>query len=100
MLLSGSADSTVKVWDVTTQNCMHTFNHHKDKVQAVAWNPAEGTIFASAGFDKQVAIIDARQPEAVVGFPLSADVECLVWNPLNPAAIAVCSSHLIVVLGY
>lgn len=31
-LASGSADKTVKIWDVTTQTCSHTFNHHKDKV--------------------------------------------------------------------
>lgn len=32
MLASGSADTSVKIWDVTTQNCSHTFNHHRDKV--------------------------------------------------------------------
>ena len=32
-LASGSADTTVKIWDVTTQQCSHTFNHHTDKVK-------------------------------------------------------------------
>lgn len=32
MLASGSADTSVKIWDVTTQCCSHTFNHHRDKV--------------------------------------------------------------------
>lgn len=31
-LASGSADHTVKIWDVTTQACSYTFNHHSDKV--------------------------------------------------------------------
>ena len=31
-LASGSADTTVKIWDVTTQTCSHTFTHHTDKV--------------------------------------------------------------------
>lgn len=31
-LASGSADCTVKIWDVTTQACSHTFTHHTDKV--------------------------------------------------------------------
>lgn len=31
-LASGSADQTVKIWDVTTQACSHTFTHHSDKV--------------------------------------------------------------------
>jgi len=33
-LASGSADNTVKIWDVTTQACSHTFTHHTDKVSA------------------------------------------------------------------
>jgi periodic tryptophan protein 1 len=33
MLASGSADTSVKIWDVTTQTCSHTFNHHRDKVR-------------------------------------------------------------------
>ena len=32
MIASASADTTVKIWDVTTQVCSHTFNHHTDKV--------------------------------------------------------------------
>ena len=32
-LVSGSADHTVKIWDVTVQKCLHTFTHHKDKVR-------------------------------------------------------------------
>jgi len=31
-LASGSADNTVKIWDVTTQACSFTMNHHTDKV--------------------------------------------------------------------
>lgn len=31
-LASGSADTTVKIWDITTQKCSHTFRHHTDKV--------------------------------------------------------------------
>lgn len=31
-LASGSADTFLKVWDVTTHQCSHTFTSHKDKV--------------------------------------------------------------------
>ena len=32
-MASCSADTTVKIWDVTTQTCSHTFTHHTDKVR-------------------------------------------------------------------
>jgi periodic tryptophan protein 1 len=32
-LASGSADMTVKLWDVSTQQCTATFKHHTNKVQ-------------------------------------------------------------------
>jgi periodic tryptophan protein 1 len=41
VLASGSADNTVKIWDVTTQVCSHTCTHHTDKVAAVEWHPVE-----------------------------------------------------------
>ncbi|CAD6963969.1 unnamed protein product [Tilletia controversa] len=31
-LLSGSADSTIRLWSVPEQRCLHTFTHHNDSV--------------------------------------------------------------------
>ena len=31
-LLSGSSDSTVRLWSVAEQRCLHTFEHHNDSV--------------------------------------------------------------------
>lgn len=33
LLASGSDDNTVKLWDVHTQACIHTFTHHSQPVQ-------------------------------------------------------------------
>jgi len=32
LLASSSADTTVKLWDLQSLKCAHSFNHHKDKV--------------------------------------------------------------------
>lgn len=51
------ADKTVKVWDVSTQSCQHTLKHHANKVQAVAWNPAEAPVLLTGAFDKTACLV-------------------------------------------
>ena len=57
VLASGSADTTVKVWDLATEQCSATLDYHQDKVQAVAWNPAQASVLLSGGFDKAVCLV-------------------------------------------
>jgi periodic tryptophan protein 1 len=57
VLASGSADGTVKVWDVAAQKCEHTLSHHRGKVQAVAWNPAESPVLLTGSFDRTAALV-------------------------------------------
>lgn len=57
VLASCSADETVKVWDVVAQKCEHTLRHHKDKVQAVAWNPAESPVLLTGSYDRTACLV-------------------------------------------
>ena len=83
-LASGSADMAVKVWDVTTQACQHTFSHHTDKVQSVAWHPEEAWLLASGSFDRTVALLDCRSGTRSSSYRIGADVEGLAWDPFCP----------------
>ncbi len=47
----------LQAWDLATAQCQHTLKHHKGKVQAVAWNPAEASVLLSGGFDKVIALV-------------------------------------------
>lgn len=83
-LASCSADKKVKVWDVTTQVCSHTFNHHKDKVQAVQWHPVEAWLLASGSFDRTVGLLDCRSGALAASYKVPADMESMQWNPYSP----------------
>jgi hypothetical protein len=93
VLASGSADGTVKIWDVAEGKCEHTLTHHAgSKVQAVAWNPAEAPVLLTGAFDRTAALVDARAPAAAaVVFGVSADVEALAWAPHEPTCFLVSS---------
>ncbi|KAG2448617.1 hypothetical protein HYH02_006506 [Chlamydomonas schloesseri] len=90
VLASGSADCTVKIWDLVKGSCEHTLKCHTDKVQAVAWNPAESPVLLTGSFDRSVCLADARTPQGdPARWKVSADVEALAWNPHDPTCFLV-----------
>ncbi|KAM9966732.1 hypothetical protein ACTFIR_006961 [Dictyostelium discoideum] len=84
VLASGSSDNTVKVWDITTQQCLNTFTHHKDKVSCLHWNSHEKTALLIGSHDKHVSILDVRAPDSAYKWSVKGEVESLSWNPHNP----------------
>ncbi len=51
LLVSGSADSTIKVWDLRIKKLLVDLPGHADEVFAVDWSP-DGQKVASGGRDK------------------------------------------------
>ncbi|KAN0044562.1 hypothetical protein ACTA71_006080 [Dictyostelium dimigraforme] len=84
VLASGSSDNTVKVWDITTQQCLNTFTHHKDKISNLQWNSQEKTALLIGSHDKHVSILDVRAPDSAYKWSVKGEVESLSWNPHNP----------------
>jgi periodic tryptophan protein 1 len=97
VIASGSADNTVKIWDVTQAGldangkcCAGTFSHHKDKVQSVVWHPKEATLLATGSYDRTVALLDARNGGSnVKSIKITGDCEALAWDPCHPEYLTV-----------
>jgi len=54
MLASGSADNTVRLWDMHTAQAIHILQGHTRAVQSVAWSP-DGML-ASGSYDDTVRL--------------------------------------------
>jgi len=97
VIASGSADCSVKIWDITkagngsTDNCnAGTFNHHAGKVQSVLWHPTEASLLATGSFDRTIALLDARcRNDKIKKVKITADCEALAWDPHQSANITV-----------
>jgi len=61
-LASGSADNTVKIWDIANQVNIFTSDHHSSKVKKVEWNPSDVSILFSSSEDNTITILDSRFP--------------------------------------
>lgn len=97
VIASGSADCTVKLWDVTKAGTSDqdecnagTFTHHKDKVASVVWHPTEGTLLATASYDRRMSLIDARGSSSDAKFvKIAADPETIAWDPTHPEYLTI-----------
>ncbi len=57
-LLSASRDRTVKLWDMETGFCDHTFTDHSDWVRTLAIRNHDGGLWASSGSDQIIFVYE------------------------------------------
>ena len=88
LLLSGSADNSIKLWDLKRKVCIKTFTHHTGKVQVVQWNPHEANVALSASYDRSAQIFDCTTGALLFQLELRGDAEQAKWSPHSPRMCA------------
>lgn len=62
LLLSGSGDQTVKLWDSKAPRSAQTIRAHNNEILSVDWNKYQDNIFVTGSVDRTVKVWDMRQP--------------------------------------
>ncbi|KAM4612546.1 methylosome protein WDR77 [Polymixia lowei] len=90
--VTGSMDCRIKVWDLSQETVVSTYNAHTKPVSCVSCSPIDDSLFLSCGQDGRLLMWDRRKPTK----PASRlDVEspsccptAVAWHPHNRSTIA------------
>eukprot|EP01059_Diplonema_ambulator_P007005 TRINITY_DN16556_c0_g1_i1.p1 TRINITY_DN16556_c0_g1~~TRINITY_DN16556_c0_g1_i1.p1 ORF type:complete len:613 (+),score=223.77 TRINITY_DN16556_c0_g1_i1:44-1882(+) len=83
VLASGSADCTVKLWDLVTGDNLHTFKQHEAPVQCLHWFKQQPQSLLSGGFDQCAKVVDCRTQKTQCSISLGGAPEAIVVSPFE-----------------
>ena len=96
LLLSGSHDSSICMWDLReagleVQSRFKIDKAHTGAVEDVDWHRQHNFLFGSCGDDSQVLLWDTRkptQPTQSISAAHKGDVRCMAFNPMSEYLVA------------
>ena len=94
VLVTGSWDKTVKLWDLSTSTCLSTMRGHTDPVSSVCFSP-DGAKIVSGSWDEKVLIWDAASGEQLCSLNVDAGfygVLSISFAPKGDMVAAGCSN--------
>ncbi|TKX22769.1 polyadenylation factor subunit 2 [Elsinoe australis] len=82
LIVSGSKDHQIKLWDPRTGRCLTTLHGHKNTVSKTLFEPTNGVLLASCARDSTARVFDIRMMRDV--FLLRGhekEISSIVWHP-------------------
>lgn len=84
LIVSGSKDHLVKLWDPRTQNCLTTLHGHKSTVTKVSFEKVMGNCVATAARDQTARIFDLRIMRDICLLKGNeSSISTLTWHPIH-----------------
>ena len=81
LLLSGSADNTVKIWDVFHEReLLRTFSGHSKAISDISFNNS-GTQFLSGSYDRMIKLWDTEKGTCISKFTTGKTPHVIKFNP-------------------
>ncbi|KAG6594183.1 glycoside hydrolase [Phytophthora cinnamomi] len=76
--------SKVQVWDPSRSTPTHEFAWGADSINSVHFNPAEASLLASTGSDRNITLYDIRVASSMCKIVMGMRSNALAWNPMEP----------------
>ena len=89
LLVSGSKDHQVKLWDPRTGRCLTTLHGHKNTISKTKFEPNRGQLLATSARDQTARIFDLRMMRDVCLLRGNEkEISTLTWHPIHASLLS------------
>lgn len=89
LIVSGSKDHLVKLWDPRTGRCLTTLHGHKNTITRTVFEKVKGLCLASAARDQTARIFDLRMMRDICLLKgHEKDISTITFHPVHPSLLS------------
>ena len=94
ILVTGSSDETVKLWDLSTSTCLSTMkvDAGREGVKSVSFSP-KGDMVAAGCYNGRIYFVDVAAGEVKSSLNVDGVVQSVHWSPCGTKITAACNDY-------